>query len=678
MFTVVICDKKIRDDCKDKYSIYLKPLLDSRDFVFCEWNTEGNSLAEAVPELSAAIERRREWNAILVLSRDVIGYEATCRRNPFDFAGAVKKPEQLESVEQIEAFRAAKTAAVRRALENPLTKLAIWLSGIPLRTCPELPAAYAELPPLSEPEAYFEALSERDLDAVRIELDRARLARYEAVAGNFERDGEVFCLPKHLFAVAERSSDGALNRDSDLWKEHYELNYSRFFEDNLYPDKLRYLLYDIPYLRRERNEFSYFNFLTVLLLLATKEPPYEAIRANRVYRLEAEIDSSLITGVFGRYVRKLTATHEMISHRIARIKVKEPETVSNYDAQRIFESGVDIPVEIDSSFDTGQLMAKYDALGLSADCPSDELAYWDGQYREIGKLLVRYLREPKRAVKNAVKERFRKENRIEDERALFLNENQREDVLFKLQEEEQRMVESTVRDAFDVQAYREQMEEADREIRRGIAHRMTRKKTVAAGAAVLGAYLVGFLPLLIHAGGAGRFSFGLLVTLCSVAVLAGVGAVSLFVLRHRLVNRFRHFNYVMSGILSGIEDSLHRCSVYLSHACNVMREFSVLNCIVRVDDTDTRNCKIMKNHLHDIEEKLDEVTTLFAEYAPAVGETSGETPYNYDFTALRNYEYPMPYVATSNTVEYIQRGNEIEIPIDYLRSVTVEREELYD
>ena len=42
------------------------------------------------------------------------------------------------------------------------------------------------------------------------------------------------------------------------------------------------------------------------------------------------------------------------------------------------------------------------------------------------------------------------------------------------------------------------------------------------------------------------------------------------------------------------------------------------------------------------------------------------------------YQFDMPYSDVEKSIVFIQEGNEVTVPIDYLKSVTVEREELYD
>ena len=53
-------------------------------------------------------------------------------------------------------------------------------------------------------------------------------------------------------------------------------------------------------------------------------------------------------------------------------------------------------------------------------------------------------------------------------------------------------------------------------------------------------------------------------------------------------------------------------------------------------------------------------------------------PYDYDFTAMRSYEYEIPYVRVNRDIDFLQQGNIVNIPVDYVKSISLKREELYD
>ncbi len=674
MFTVIICDKSIIDDYKLNYGIYLRPLVESSEVAFCEWATDGKTLDEAVPGLSAVIGQETDWQALIVLSKEIIGSEGIKKRNPFDYVNS-RKPQKLVTCSDVEDFRSYTDSAYKKALGNPLTRLSIWLAGIPIKVKPVLPEIYSDLPDVSD-DKYFDELEYRGIDPLQYEIDLARVRKYDLLSEHFEVSGAIFNRPKHIIAAAERVSLDGLASQAELWKSYNEFDYSRFYEDNLYPDKLRYLLFDIPYIGIQRNEQTYFNFLLSVITIAVNGLPTDAARPNRVYRIVTAADNARKSEACGRYIRKLSATHSKIRNAIDRIAAKPVPSMTNAEARNLFESESNIPVEISSEYDTDDLMAEYN-IGLSKNCPADEESYWDNQYHRISKLFIRFLREPRRAVKTAVTGDFRAENSIDDPKSLALNEYQQEDVLYKLQDEEQFMVDTETENLFDSDLYTEKMEQADKELKHYISLRMTRLKTLLIGAAAILAFMFGFIPFFIGNRGLGTFAMQALTALSATAAFVLVGFVCLLVLKRRLVNRFKSFNYVMSGIISDIYNGLKKYSKYLSHTCNVMREFSVLNYIGGNDTEDSLKCKIMTNHLLEIEHRIDDVTRIFsAKQSDIAG--APEEPYDYDYSVMANYDYPMPFAISETEIDYIRPGNTVSLPVDYLKSIILEREELYE
>ena len=674
MFTVIICDKSIIDDYKLNYGIYLRPLVGSSEVAFCEWETDGKTLDEAVPGLGAAIAQKNDWQALIILSREIIGSDEIKKRNPFDYVNS-RKPKKLATRSDVEAYRSYTDSVYEKALGNPLTRLSIWLAGIPIKVKPTLPEIYGDMPDVSESK-YFDELEYREIDPLKYETDLARVKKFDLLSEHFDVSGAIFNLPKHIVAVAERVSSDGLSSQAGLWKVYNEFDYSRFYEDNLYPDKMRYLLFDISYIGLQRNEQAYFNFLLSTLTIAVKGLPNDAARPNRVYRIVTSADNSRMSAACGRYIRKLSATYSKISGIIEKTAAKPKPSVTNLEARKLFESESEIPVEINSEYNTEDLMAEYD-IGMSKDCPSDEEAYWDDQFHRISKLFIRFLREPRRAVKTAVTGDFRAENYVDDPKALALNEFQQEDVLYKLQDEEQLMVDTETENLFDSDSYTKRMEKADKELKQRISQRMTRKKTLLIGLAAIAAFFFGFIPFFIENRGLGTLMMQILTALSATAAFALVGFVCLLVLKRRLVKCFKNFNSVMSGIIADIYSGLKRYSTYLSHTCNVMREFSVINYIGGNDTEDSLKCKIMTNHLLEIEHRIDDVARLFSAKQSDIS-GAPEEPYDYDYSVLADYDYPVPFAASETEIEYIQSGNTVSLPVDYLKSIILEREELYE
>jgi len=680
MFTVIICDEHIINDCHNKYYIYLKPFLDNEEFAFCKWDTSGNTLNEAVPELKEIIGNKNEWRAIIVNDSSTWNFEAVNKRNPFNYVDSINNKSNFETGEQIRAFRENEDVMLEKAFTNPLMKLSVWLCGSPIESMPNICYTGYEdvIENILDEKVYREKADELNITAQEIELDRIRLKRYEKLSHTFGSDAELFNPPQKVLALAERTKDVRREIAESAWIKHMEHDYSQFYIENLYSEKLRYLICDVSYLKGKHNEAQYFNFLTVMLLLAVNESPSGVLRANRVYSLNVKIDSECVRELCNQYNSKLNATLSEISNESRRLMEKQNKPVDRDTAEFYFETGVTVPVNIESFFDEDNLMAKHNEIGLAKDCPGDEFAYWNDQYSTIEKMFVKYLREPRRAVKVAVKDKFPTMNKNEDERAARLSEFQKENVLDILNEEEQNMISTKTTHLYNTAEYKQQMEEADKVIRRGISQRMTKKKTIKVALIAALAYFFGFIPLFIgNLNNTSSFLFSLGMTGITIALFLLVGLCTLFVFKNRLVNRFKHFNYVMSGILDEIQGSLNTFSVYLSSACNVMREFSVLE---STENTYEKKQNILKNHRRIILEKVKEVNELFANYIDndTLDTKRMVQPYDFDFTIMKDYQYEMPYSEIEKSIVFMQEGNEIAVPVDYLEAVIAEREELYD
>ena len=519
-----------------------------------------------------------------------------------------------------------------------------------------------ENPVFVDPE-YVECMVENTKKAEMI----ARItAEYEF---NDVRPTEVFCL-------APRTVDADTYAQDVKWQDHDEHFYSEFAERNLYPGALKYMVFDL--LPKEDKQYlsDQIRMLGFLLVLAGNPIPHGTVAPKRVYRVNLEFDSGSIGSSCTEYLNKLRATTARIKEISDELRFEETQSLDNEQARQLFESNVTVPVAIRKDLKKKDLFCNSKGLGLATDCPDDELGKWSSQYQSISKLFVRYLREPRRSVKTSVQEKFHKMNTVDDERALLLNEFQKEDIAFRLVEEEQNMVETQTSQIFNTAEFNRRMEEADKSLRRNIAQRMTRAKTLAVGGVALLAYLIGFLPLLFsNLNDTPSFLWSLLLVGIVLALFAGVGIVALMVYRRRLRNRFKHFNYVMSGITGEIDESLGSFSKYLSHACNVMREFSVLN---YTESAVGRKQRILKKHELDVAEKTREACNIFATYLEPGHGSSDVEPYDYDFTLMRNYSYEMEHPTVQQSIEFMQPGYTVQVPVDYIKSVSLTREELYD
>lgn len=677
LFTVIICSQAFIDKCQSAYCGFLKPLLDNDEqYAFCPWDATKQTMDEAVPDLRRLIDKKKDWRAVAVLDDEIYGRHNILKRNPFNFVDSENLLKDLKSLEEVAEFRKKTTESCRKTIDNPLMKLGIWLDGSPLNAVPGLSEKYPDEPDGLNRD-YFDKLGTGSHRAIEYEVDRLVQVRKSFLEENFSAEGELPFKPKQFIAVSERVLSSGHEEAEEAWKLQYEFAYSRFSEDNLYPAKFKYILFDIPYVKGVRKESDYLNFLVFVLVLAQNDSTSNVMMPGKVYRVNIKMDKEKINVFYSSYLGRLMATVSLLEKMMKKKVSDSKDPLDNAFVRENYESNIKIPVAIGSAHSTDNLFAECKGLGLATDCPKSEEAMWDEQSHDIMKSFIRYIREPRRAVKRAAEKELHIRSEIDDEKIVRLTESQKEDIAFRLVEEEDKMVGTVVPKIFKSEEYIEQIEKEDKAIRRNISHRMTKKTTVAAGVISLAAFLFGLLPLIFNNVNDGEaFGAAILIILCCLAILAVSGIIYLVVQHFKLKTRFKWFNKVMRMILGDIDSGLESFSQYFSHACNVMRCFSVLN-YSQKEFAEKKN--IYKKHIWDIEKKIDEIIRIFAGYidTDSPGYYEAE-PFDYDFSVLCDYEYDLPYEQMVNRITFLQSGEKIDVPINYVSSIKLEVESFYD
>lgn len=673
MFTVVIAEKTHIDSIQE-YKVFLKPFIDDARVVFCEWRPEEMTLADSVPHLTDAVARQKEWRAVVLC--DGAGME---KKNPFErveFTPPAYQPltetEDIELLLQhrqnyLDQLKTEKFRAFEQAVRQPLTRLMTHLCEGPLLTRNKNSRVAEHMDPVDR----LDYLEYQEESWKKQEL------REQIIAG----EKRTISLPVEVVCVARRTHTQQEYDINTSWQPHEDIEYSRFYDWNLYFDKMRYLVFDVLPEGHPDHEFDYIRFLYAMMILANNDTPTGVLRPNRVFCMNCENDKAALVDLLSLYDAKLAQTDCVLSGKIADVLSTEKPRLSDRDARMIFCSNINVPVTLPADVERGDLFANPSALGLSTDCPRDEYGEWERSYHGARKALHRILKQPRRALKSAAAD-MRRMNHVDLGKASILNEFQAEDVKEYTGEEELNMVSVETPDLYDVEHYENQMAKENKKVHRKIETRMTRKVTIAVGAAVLALYLVGFLPLLFNnrVDGA-QILMALVVTAAGVLLLAAVALICLFCLRGSLQERYRSFNRTMQGISNEIDGSLNQFSRYLSHACNVMRGFSVLNYLERKEDPYAARIRVYKKHMADIKRTREELREVFGGY---VVEGAGIDPekidaYPYDFDRPVDFPYPIPYnEGMKCQIEFMQSGNTVQVPVKFVKRITVRREELYD
>lgn len=745
MLTVIIAEKHIIEQY-EKNKLLLAPFKDE-EIVFCEWHREAVSIDEMLPELKNKISFNTNWRAVIVTDSNK---EQINPFDFVNYAQHINRNEKLDLNSNFVEKCQSMFECYDSSSKNPLTRLSAALCEIPYfaelieadiealakdkkellryifkiqfepentrKLAAELSKfrreQLATFVPEKKVDDFLNAVAEKDYSVIFELLSEDKLMVFLNFAkiGNsttqdpgywyafFEntKKAQIYAKlkdeyklknprPQDVICIAMRTCDTQIHKSKVAWADNNEAMYADFVRYNLYNENIRFLVYDMPEKECANWDSEVLKFHILLQVLAMHGNSAFSISKNKVFEVDIEYDKREFNRTIAKLIARLKATAVRINEEIYTLKSKKIPELDNKTARLVFENDVKIPVQIDKEYDSRNLLAEY-KIGLSRDCPREELIYWDDQYNNIRKLFKRFLREPRRAVKRACTVDFKESNRISDIRAIGLNENQKDDILIKLEEEEQNMVSTVTSAIYNTAKYNEAIEEADKNIRRGIGQRMTKKKTVICSLIAILAYFFGFLPLIFsNLNTFKSFLFSIGITAATIAVFAICGFVCLNVLKKKLINRFKHFNYVMSGICSDIRRSLESFSNYLGHACMVMREKSVLDLAETKETDDADDIRMLRYNLTELEKEIEKSHRLLTSFSDedaedllSAYEKSQVIPFDFDYTKQGNFKYAVFDVEGSKEIEYMLKGHTVEVPMLCVERVTLKREELYD
>lgn len=656
MFTVVIAEQAHLDSIRE-YQAFLKPFLDNSSIAFCDWRQEGVNLAEAVPGLYDTVSRYEKWRMIVVCDEE--GLE---KKNPFDLV-SYKEPQwpaDMDALQYYSLRREEKFRAFGEASEKPLVKLMTWLCQQPLVTAG-----------LNDGRSYDPDYEDYLAQAREKEAIRSR------IIGDYIPH---IALPTEIICVAKRCYN---REDYDIqtsWTVHEDIAYSRFYDWNLYFDKMRYLVFDILPKHHRNYTLDYIRFLYSLMLLAENELPMAVLSPNRVYVLDSRNDEDALKDILCRYEVKLASTQAKIHADIEKLRNRQKPRLNDRDANAIFCSNVTIPVSTVQDFDEQSLYVSKAGLGLAGDCPQSEKRRWGEGYQRVRKALARYLKLPSRSLKKATTE-FHRTKCADLTDADRLNDFQLEDIATFVAEEEIKMVETRTCDLYDVERYNRTMEEQDRRVNDVLEGRMPRRWTVILGIAALVCHLIGFVPMFISNLKAENGTvFSLVFFAIGAGILAMTAILALIFLRRPVKGAISDFNGTMKGISNEVVDSLDQYSQYLTHACNVMRGNSVLNYRMEAEAPEEITIRVLQKHEMDIRKVRQELHEIFDIFLPTGDvEVDMTECYLHDFRRPVDYKYPVPFAQNrKKTIEFMQKGNMIAVPVDFVKYLRVRREDLYD
>lgn len=638
-----------------------------------------------LPTLSDIVGRRKEWRAVIVCNQ-----AGLYKQNPFDLVD--EQPDRFHGPMRgmsaqaptdgcddteigadhfysneykvfLEKEHQKKLRAYQQAATNPLTRLVTFFCNAPTVT------------------------KQEDSALLQGDADYARYIAENRMKAQLRRDilGDELtetAQPTEILCVAMRTYVSAQEEFENVWSSHTETEYSRFYDRNMYFDKMRYLLFDILPKTQRDYAFDYIRFLYATILLASNEIPSGCLTAERIYKLECQNDEQALCTLLQSYHTKLDITKDLLEQRIRALLEKTPQSLNDREVQQMFCAKVDQPIIIDDAFDRNDLYAETDRIGLANGCKTDEATLWDDEYRRSQKALARMIKLSRRSLKRATVT-SRTQEELAYEQANLLNEFQLEDVQEFVDAQERDMLGANVVNLYEEDAIYREMEKQHQQVHQVIKTRMSRKTTLTLGISACLLFLLSFFTLFFKNDtlNALNFNTSLIFAATALGIFALIAVVTLFVLRAKVVRKIKDFNDLMHSMGNRIYASLDKYSEYLGYVFNIRRGNAVLNAAVDRENPDQDKIILYKKHISDIEKTKKEVREVFGQFM--IGSTAVRsdliTAYEFNFDIPTEYSYALPYgEGTARRITFIQSGVSVEVPVEFVKHLVVRREELYE
>ncbi len=671
MHTVIILSKHSSDLLKD-FKFLFKPFLDKGSISFCDWNESGTDILSSVPDLYNLIKGKQEWRAIILgtdsMREHPLPYVAD-EKNPFDF------PEECNE------------ESIPKESNVPVIRLAHMICGYPMSMVKNFEKGFeyidennGKLTKVRESELTSEMLFQlTDIygdglkpiymeEVVPEEMKRAQQKLIDKYEFQDVRPREVMFISTRKHSIDEENV-------MTSWKTQLEMSSSNFCARNKYPNNCRFMCYDITNAENSRYMRELIEFWLSVLTVAINRIPASSLQAYRVYRLGVEISTKEMDLLLNEHLDKMEAAYQFVQDRM-RMKPEysfepEDELVEVQDIPVIFEGSSGKELMIDTS-----------SVGLSKDCPKDEMMYWIQQVNEKQRNIDWYLKEPRKAIDKAAQYMKDRADSFYGEE-YELDRFQLADLNQEIERLEQEMLSCDTQGIIDEKKIKETIKDVDKKVKKDISIRMNKKTIIFMGLLAFSAYFIGFIPYLYGSAVEGGKVFGASVVLLisALLVLALGGLVSLLVLRKRITKSMDAFNHSIKQMINSVNTTSKKFGDYFSTVCSYMKAQSVLAGIKLKGDSMSSERFVLRAHKQALALSINQSLEIAASYgikrnANAIQSVVGF----FDEKKLPKYNN-LYYFVMNREVQNIplnDTGDYVTSPYTFVAKLDIVREDIFD
>lgn len=659
IFTLIIANQEVLDKF-DTYYAFIQPIIESPDIALCKWNPTGETIEEALPTLPKLLEGKEAWRAILIQDDE----ERAQVLNPFDYMQYREEAPSEPTSEYYEKRYQQRCEVIREAVKIPYVHLSLLLGGVPTFS-----DYYIHRPSLMTDDEYEYLVKEKEEKSkIQTKLEKELIFRYM-------RPDELILISRR-----QKQGDSLSQKIKTAWQGRHELDYSRFSEYNMYPNRARFLVYDTVEPKHAEFKKEYFGFVMANMVLGMNNMFSSQMQAYKLYKYECHINSRGLGKALAVHQSQLLTAQAVVLQEQKRIELQMQQKVHGMDLHRIIELDENVPIE-DYQHGFDELLASYREIGLANDCPVPEKPYWDKQYVQIRSTLPLYLKGPKRAIREGIKLLHYKKH-LDTEQLPLLDDFLMEDLNESIQNNELKMEKNHGVDLTNLKTVSKQLDEADQNIRDCMMTRMNRKTSIWIPLLAVLLFCIGMMPTLLKSFSESDTStYYFLFMIMGSAAIAFVAYLVLFIFRNKLLSRFKDFNQAVIDMDRTVSDSMKSFSTYLSSMCNCMRGYSYYYHLQNHSSLYQKQLEQLERHLIEILRRLENCKFWIRDFAlndMNWNEAQGRCTLDLEVLPEENKYYQVDLAESGTTAPVNGKGDVVEIPYEFIDYITVEREELFD
>jgi len=598
VFTVIVLSRTAQRRFGEWKEIFL-PFIEDGRIAVTDWthpNTPSD-LARAIPGLAEAVKGHDEWRLLVVGtgSEGAFGQEASDPANPFDFVGnwAVNQPEEEDH-----------WSLNLEDSPYPLVRLTHMVMGYPEMGTKTFFADPSYWDPKLHERIYESSyVEEKAKEGVAEEDARkeftAQLPSRHDVQTHYHQDDYTEDEQKRYRELIRRYEvkqtrpdelvllsvrDPVVSRPTDelreawlrgsqssLWQRGAKGEQSRFVDRNDYHPSARFVLFDRPPEDHAAYDLGELRFWLSVLALAINDVPASSFQAERLYKVDVDVDAEGLSETLNAHLGKLAAARDHLDRELRR-----PMQVTRLEVEEVLE-----PKQVYVSFDHlngDELSVPSQGYGLSRNRPTDEMGRWNDSYLNLETSVDIFNRKPKRVLAQAVE--ITRETRLNPSLpSEVMSDIEREELEEDLSNRIQALASATTRDILDRRRLDEILERHRQEIRGVIRQRMSSSTIAMASGLVAFVWLAAFLPFLIQAfqGGGVAVAESFLVVLVILGILFTAGLTVLLIMRKALQDRIRDFNQELKHYVHSVKAGASAFADFLSGIATYMHGRAILD-----------------------------------------------------------------------------------------------------